>query len=139
MKRIKKIEKASQYYGKLTDVNEKRIRAMKFYTALSMGGATLMSFLAAYNTINIGDASFGQIATSALLPLFSGFSGICINGAVNEAVKSEKKIQETNEVRHLITNGTEEEQRAFLQSKYPGLYDSIIYNYEKTHGKGMNR
>lgn len=135
--KITNIEKASKYYGNLNDVNEANIRRMKLCSIASIGGALLISTLSAFNARNIGDATFGQIATNTLLPLLSAYTGIHINASVNKMIESEKNIKESSEVAYLVSHGTEEEQRAFLQSKYPGLYDSIIYNYENS--KGMNR
>ena len=40
-------------------------------------------------------------------------------------------------VSYLIKYGSEEEKRTFLQKRYPGLYDSILENYENS--KGMSR
>ena len=135
--KITNIEKASKYYGNLNDINEANIRNMKLCSIANIGGALLISTLGVIHAQSIGDATFSQVATNALLPLLSAYAGIRINASVNKMIQSEKNIKEYSEVSYLVTRGTEEEQRAFLQAKYPGLYDSIIHNYENS--KGMSR
>lgn len=135
--RIINVEKANTYYGNLNDVNESNIRKMKLYSIASIGSTLLLSTLSAINARNIGAENFSQIATSVLLPLLTTYTGIHLNASVNKMTESEKNIKKNHELTYLISHGTEEEQRAFLEANYPGLYDSIVYNHDNS--KGMNR
>lgn len=130
--KIANIQKVNEYYENLNDINAKNALKMKICSVASIGATLLLTSLNLNHTMNIGSGEFINNGLSILLPLASTYTGIYLNSALHKAKELESARKNKNEAINAITNGTLEEQRKFLQDRYPGLFDSII---RKTNNK----
>ena len=135
--KIVNVEKLRDHYNEKSKENKSIVNKLLLSSVGSIGISLLLMKFNMMNAAAIGGAGFSQIGTACLLPLLSTLAGVKINSSVHGLVESENLTKEHNRVSYLIKYGSEEEKRTFLQKRYPGLYDSILENYENS--KGMSR
>ena len=133
--KIVNVEKLRDHYNEKSKENKSIVNKLLLSSVGSIGISLLLMKFNMMNAAAIGGAGFSQIGTACLLPLLSTLAGIKINSSVHGLVESENLTKEHNRVSYLIKYGSEEEKRTFLQKRYPGLYDSILENYENSKGK----
>lgn len=136
--KIVNIQKANEYYGNLNDVNAMNTLKMKIYSVASIGATLLLTGLNLNHAMNIGTGEFINNGLSVILPLASAYTGIYLNSALHKAKELENTRKNKNEAINAIASGSLEEQRKFLQDRYPGLFDSITKPTEKKKIKIVN-
>ena len=104
---------------------------MKIYSVASIGATLLLTGLNLNHAMNIGTGEFINNGLSVVLPLASAYTGIYLNSALHKAKELENTRKNKNEAINAIASGSLEEQRKFLQDRYPGLFDSITRPTEK--------
>lgn len=135
--KIVNVEKLKDHYNEKSKENKSIVNKILLSSVGSIGISLLLMKFNMMNVAAIGGAGLSHIGTACLLPLLSTLAGAKLNSSVHGLAESENLTKEQNRVSYLIKYGSEAEKRTFLQKRYPGLYDSILENYENS--KGMSR
>ncbi len=133
--KIKRIEKAIDYYDRLIDETERNKIKQKVSLVVNIGMTLLLSSCAYVTAGEVVDANFISLAKPILFTILTVISVGSIYGNFKSTIELNDDIRKYKKIKRLLISGDERRYRAFLESEYPGLYDNIV----EIHNDKYNR
>ena len=133
--KIKRIEKAIDYYDRLIDETERNKIKQKVSLVVNIGITLLLSSCAYVTAGEVVDVNFITLAKPILFTILTVISVGSIYGNFKNTIELNDDIRKYKKIKRLLISGDERRYRAFLESEYPGLYDNIV----EIHNDKYNR
>lgn len=124
--KIKRIEKAIDYYDRLIDETERNKIKQKVSLVVNIGITLLLSSCAYVTAGEVVDVNFISLSKPILFTILTVISVGSIYGNFKNTIELNDDIRKYKKIKRLLISGDERRYRAFLESEYPGLYDNIV-------------
>lgn len=133
--KIKRIEKAIDYYDRLIDETDMNKLKQKVSLVVNIGITLLLSSCAYVTAGEVVDVKFISLSKPILFTILTVISLGSIYGNFKNTTELNDDIRKYKKIKRLLISGDERRYRAFLESEYPGLYDNIV----EIHNDKYNR
>ena len=128
--KIKRIDKAINYYDQLIDETERKQFKQNISTIVNVGVTLLLLSCTIITVKETGDADIINLTKPILLTIATTLSTGGIFANVRNALELNADIRKYKKIKRLLVSDDEKRYHDFLESEYPGLYDNIIKIYK---------
>lgn len=133
--KIKRIDKAIDYYDRLIDETERNKLKQKVSLIVNIGITLLMSSCAYITASDVVDVNFISLSKPILFTILTVISVESIYGNFKNTIEMNDDIRKYKKIKRLLISGDEKRYRTFLESEFPGLYDNIVEIYKDQYEK----
>lgn len=133
--KIKRIDKAIDYYDRLIDETERNKLKQKVSLVVNIGITLLMSSCTYITAGNVVDINFMSLSKPILFTILTVISVGSLYGNFKSTIEMNDDIKKYKKIKRLLISGDERRYRDFLEAEYPGIYDNIVEIYKDKYDK----